>query len=117
MLRRECSCSDGKSTAKRIKGYLLRAGSMREFVDIFNSSESFAQIEYLSENSLLLCYPQCYCACVKRVPGEISKSWCYCTLGNAEGIFREAFGKRAKAVPVESVKSGAERCVISVEWQ
>ncbi|MCI8442330.1 MAG: hypothetical protein HFG27_07355 [Provencibacterium sp.] len=116
-LRKECSCSDGKSAAKRMKGYLRRAGRMREFVAVFNRSESFAQMEYLSENSLLFCYPECYCACIKRVPGEISKSWCYCTLGNAEGIFREVFQKQVRASLVKSIKSGADRCVISIGWQ
>ena len=55
-------------------------------------------------------------ACVKRVSGELSKTWCYCTLGNAEGIFREVFKKDVKVTLLGSIKAGADRCTIKIEW-
>lgn len=88
--------------------------SLRKVDD--SQEEKFAQLEYISENKLLFCYPSCYCACVKRVPKELSKTWCYCTLGNAEGIFEKLFLKQVKMELVETIKSGGERCVMSVEW-
>ncbi len=115
-IRKRCRCNDGKSIAGKMAKYLAKSNSIREFVDLFNQNESFAGLEYVSENSVLFCYPQCYCACVKRIPKELSKTWCYCTLGNAEGIFEKLFMKEVKVKLLESIKSGGHRCVISVEW-
>lgn len=64
----------------------------------------------------IFCYPECYCACVKRVPKELSKTWCYCTLGNAKGIFEEVFKKEVEVKLVESIKTGSSRCNIEVVW-
>lgn len=115
-IRKECRCNDGKSIAGKMLKYLNKADSTKEFVKRFNQNENFAFLKYISENKILFCYPQCYCACVKRVPQELSKTWCYCTLGNAEGIFREVFQKEVKVTLLESIKAGAGQCVIEVEW-
>lgn len=53
---------------------------------------------------------------MKRIPKEVTKTWCYCTLGNAEGIFTEVFNKDVKVTLLESIKSGSDKCVIEVEW-
>ena len=79
--------------------------------------ETFASLEYISEHKILFCYPQCYCSCVKRVPQGLPKTWCYCTLGNAEGIFRNVFKQDVKVSLCESIKSGSNKCVIEVEWE
>ena len=115
-IRKECRCNDGKSIAKKLLKYLGRADSIEEFVDLFNGSETFASLQYINDHAILFCYPQCYCACVKRVPGELSKTWCYCTLGNAEGIFREVFKKEVKVTLLGSIKTVADKCTIKVEW-
>ena len=47
---------------------------------------------------------------------ELSKIWCYCTLGNAEGIFSEVLKKEVHVVLLESIKTGGNKCVIEVEW-
>lgn len=115
-IRKECRCNDGKSIANKLLKYLNKATDIEEFVRLFNQSETFAYLEYISDHKILFCYPQCYCACVKRVPQKLSKSWCYCTLGNAEGIFRSVFKKDVKVSLRESIKSGSDKCVIEVEW-
>lgn len=115
-LRKECRCNDGKSIANKILKYLNRENSIEQFVNAFNENETFALLEYISDNKILFCYPQCYCACIKRVPEEVSRTWCYCTLGNAEGIFKEVFKKDIKVTLLESIKTGGDKCVIEVEW-
>lgn len=115
-IRKECRCNDGKSIAKKLLKYLGRAGSIEKFVDLFNGSETFASLQYINDHAILFCYPQCYCSCVKRVPGELSKTWCYCTLVNAEGIFREVFKKEVRVTLMGSIKTGADKCTIKVEW-
>ena len=115
-IRKDCRCNDGKSNADKLIRHLNRANSIEEFVNTFNQNEAFAFMEYVSDNRILFCYPECYCACVKRIPQELSKTWCYCTLGNAEGIFSKVFGKDVKVTLLKSIKTGADKCVIEVEW-
>lgn len=115
-IRKECRCNDGKSIAGKLLKYLNKADSIKEFVGLFNQNETFAFLEYISENKILFCYPECYCACVKRVPQKLSETWCYCTLGNAEGIFSKVFKNDVKVTLLKSIKTGADKCVIEVEW-
>lgn len=115
-IRKECRCNDGKSIANKILKYVNKADNTEQFVKAFNENETFASLEYISDNKILFCYPECYCACIKRVTGEVPRTWCYCTLGNAEGIFKEVFKKEIKVTLLESIKTGGERCVIEVEW-
>lgn len=115
-IRKECRCNDGKSIADKLLKYLNKTDSIKEFVSLFNQNETFASLEYISDNKILFCYPECYCPCVKRVPQEVSRSWCYCTLGNAEGIFKKVFKCDVKAALLESIKTGGAKCVIEVEW-
>lgn len=115
-IRKDCRCNDGKSIAVKLLKYLKKADSIEAFVDLFNQNETFASLEYISDNRILFCYPECYCACVKRVPQGLPKTWCYCTLGNAEGIFSTVFQKDVEVTLLESIKTGADRCVIEVTW-
>lgn len=115
-MREECRCNDGKSIAKKMLKYLNKVDSIEAFVQAFNTNENFASLEYISDHKLLFCYPECYCACVKRVPKTVTRSWCYCTLGNARGIFEEVFKKEVNVALLESIKTGGKRCVIEVEF-
>ncbi len=116
-IRKDCRCNDGKSIANKLLKYLNQAESIRHFVQLFNAGETFAQMEYVSENEILFCYPECCCACVKRIPESLPKTWCYCTLGNAGGIFREVFKRdEIRVTLLQSIKTGADRCAIQVEW-
>lgn len=116
VIRRDCRCNDGKSNAAKLLKYLNKSESTAEFVKAFNRAETFARLEYISERKLHFCYPECYCSCVKRVPEQLSQTWCLCTLGNAEGIFREVFGEDARVRLLDSIKQGGAECVIEVEW-
>ena len=115
-IRKDCRCNDGSSIAKKLLKYWKASDSTEQFVEAFNQKETFAALEYIAENRIRFCYPECYCACVKRVPGSLPKTWCYCTMGNAEGIFRVVFGESARVSLIETIKSGAARCVMEVEW-
>lgn len=115
-VRKECRCNDGKAIANKLIKYLNQTNTILDFVNAFNKNETFAKLEYIRDNKILFCYPECYCACVKRIPKELSKTWCYCTLGNAEGIFKEVFNKDVTLELIESIKTGGNRCSIEVAW-
>jgi hypothetical protein len=115
-VRKNCRCNDGKAIANILLKYLNSTSSILEFINAFNNNETFASLAYVSDNKLLFCYPECYCECVNRVPEELSKTWCYCTLGNAEGIFHEVFKKNVTINLLESIKTGGTKCVMEVQW-
>jgi predicted transposase YbfD/YdcC len=115
-VRKECRCNDGASIANKLLKYLNNAKNIKEFVDSLNQNETFAFIEYVSDKKIIFCYPECYCACVKRIPQLLSKTWCYCTLGNAECIFKSVFVSDVNVLLIESIKSGGDKCAIEVEW-
>lgn len=116
-IRKECRCNDGKSIANKLLQYLNKANNIEQFVHAFNEHETFATMEYISDHHIRFSYPQCYCACIKRVPGVLSKTWCYCTLGNAESIFKEVFKQDdIKVTLLESIKTGGNKCVVAVTW-
>lgn len=115
-IRRDCRCNDGKAIADKLLRYLHKTGNLWDFAAAFNQGETFASIEYLSENALFFCYPECYCACVKRAAGTLTSAWCACTLGNAEAIFTRVFGPEVRVTLLESIKTGSGRCVLRVEW-
>ncbi len=113
LIRGRCHCEAGKSLAERMRGYWSSSKNMEEFASLHNQKESYAQLEAV-EDGLLLIYPQCYCACVKRVAEPISRTWCLCTLGYAKDLFSQVFGKDVEAQLLESVKTGGQRCVVKV---
>lgn len=115
-IRKDCRCNDGKSIADKIALYMKKADSLRQLTEDFNTHETFASLQYLSDRHLRLCYPQCYCACIKRAPGEVTRTWCACTLGNAEAIFQCVLCQPVRATLVESIKTGGSQCVIDIQW-
>lgn len=115
-VRKSCICNDGASNAKKLLKYLNKSSGIKEFVENFNANETFASMEYIAENKLLFCYPECYCGCVKRIPEHLTKTWCYCTIGFAESMFGKVFQKNVKVTLTESIKTGGKRCAMIVEW-
>lgn len=115
-VRKSCICNDGASSAKKLLTYLNKSSDIKEFVETFNRNETFASMEYISEHELLFCYPECYCSCVKRMPEKLTKTWCDCTVGYAESMFGKVFQTNVKVTLKESIKTGADRCAMVVEW-
>lgn len=63
-----------------------------------------------------MCYPRCFCGCVKNVDAPLPQTWCYCSIGYTRNVFTQVFGEGVRAFLIESVKTGAKRCAIRVEW-
>lgn len=113
-IRAGCHCEAGAAMAARMRGYLAKAGDMAEFAGLFNAKEKYVTLEAV-EGGLLFIYPECYCACVKRVPEPISRTWCLCTLGHVRGLMAQVLGREPEVELLETIKSGGERCVVKVK--
>lgn len=116
LIREKCICNDGKATAMKMLKYLNKTNNLEQFTQMFNENESFANLEYICNNKLLFCYPECYCACVKRINRPLPETWCYCTLGYVKSMFSQVFGKEVEAQLISSIKKGDGRCAVSIEW-
>lgn len=112
-IRAGCHCEAGAALAARMGGYLEKAGDMAAFAAIFNAKEKYVTLEAV-DGGLLFIYPECYCACVKRVPEPISRTWCLCTLGHVRGLMARVLGREPRVELLETIKSGGERCVVKV---
>lgn len=115
-IRKQCFCNDGSSSAKRMVTYLSKTQSIKDFVVLFNAKEKYGSMEYVNEHKILMCYPECYCACVKRINEQLPVTWCYCTIGYVTHLFSQVFDHPVEVHLIESVKTGGTRCAISVEW-
>lgn len=116
-IRQICCCSDGASAAKRMRACLKNAGNIREFADLYNRTDKTGVwLEYVDEKHLILCYPECFCSCVKRSPAPAPKSWCLCSAGYAKRLFEQVFDSDVRAELLQSVKTGGAQCRIRVTW-
>lgn len=117
LIREKCVCTDCTSAAKLMRSCLNKSNSIREFVNLFNRKDSSGgYLEYVGERELLLCYPTCFCACVKRSPDPVPRTWCLCSVGYAKRLFSQVFDFEFSAELVSSVKIGGERCAIRICW-
>lgn len=112
-IRAGCHCEAGSALAARMRGYLSKAADLSEFARVFNEKEKYVTLE-AEEDGLLFIYPECYCACVKRTPEPISRTWCLCTLGHIRGLMSQVLGREPQVELLETIKSGGERCIVKV---
>lgn len=118
-IRENCCCNSGNTTAKNMRSCLKKAGSIEEFVDLFNGPDGQNRegwLEYINENSVLMCYSRCMCGCVRHVENLLPKTWCYCSIRYAKNVFSQVFGEGVSVQLIETVKTGAPKCTFRIEW-
>lgn len=119
-IRENCCCNSGNTAAKHMKTCLKKTDCIKDFVDLFNGSDGTngdGWLEYISENSVFMCYSRCMCGCVRHVDDLLPETWCYCAIRYARDVFTQVFGEGVSVQLIESVKTGATRCTLRVEWQ
>lgn len=113
-IRRACRCGDGKTMAKEIADCIAKARNLPEGCTLFTQKNRYAFLEYVSEHELIFGYHACVCSCVKRVEGVLPLTWCECSAGYAEAMFRQVFGEGVQVELLGSVKAGGARCEMRV---
>ncbi len=113
-IRRACHCNDGKTMAKEIARCIARAGNLPDGCALFTETNRYAFLEYISERELIFGYHACVCSCVKRMPDVLPLTWCECSCGYAEAMFRQIFGEGVQVELLGSVKAGGQRCEIRI---
>lgn len=114
-IRMDCACGPSPAQIKALQKIYRESGGPEEFARAATALKKGYTLSY-QDGALLLCYPTCYCSCVKRDDGPMPQSWCDCTLGYAKRMFSGAMGKPVAAELLQSVKTGGQQCVIRITW-
>lgn len=112
-IRMDCACGPEMGKGNKIKGIYEKETDPYVFVEKTNKLNLGFSLEYDGEAYYLI-YPQCYCSCVKRNPEQLSKTWCYCTLGYSKRMFENIFGTEVQVELLSSVKMGDDNCRIRI---
>ncbi|MDF2684899.1 MAG: hypothetical protein K0S55_80 [Clostridia bacterium] len=118
-IRIACSCSPSQGRMDEVKQLYTAAGSLNEFAESYNKTISGSKI-WSEGEALFFSYPTCYCSCVKRMDKQLSKTWCYCTLGYTKKMFDYVLNCDCNAFTecdvelIESIKMGDSRCVMKI---
>lgn len=112
-IRMDCACGPAIGKMEKLKVLYKDSKDLTDFADKMNKLDQGFTLEY-EDNSLYLVYPRCYCSCVKSIDKNLSKTWCYCTLGYTKRMFQFVMDKEIDVELIESVKTGSDKCIIRI---
>ncbi|MDD4296390.1 MAG: DUF6144 family protein [Eubacteriales bacterium] len=112
-IRMDCSCDPGNK-AENVKKMYEASADYNEFCEKFN--KEYTPSNSLSHDGIVLyfSYPTCYCSCIKRGDGNVTKSWCICTIGYTKRLFSYALSREIDVELLESVKTGGTKCLMKI---
>ena len=112
-IHKECSCHPG-AKAEKVKKLYEGSADYDEFCERFN--KEYAPTNSLSHDgdALYFSYLTCYCSFIQRGEGNVTKSWCACTLGYTEKLFSHVLSREVDIELLESVKTGGQKCVMKI---
>jgi nitrogenase molybdenum-iron protein alpha/beta subunit len=106
---RQCQNPASINKAKRI---YAETGDMRRFLEKLSKEHRHLHLE---GDKVYLVYPKCYCSRVSKMPkGELSKTYCLCSLGWAKALFEGALGRPVEVRLEKSVIGGDDECRLRV---
>ena len=112
-IRMNCACGPETGKMSKMNELYHSSDNLDDFADKANKLNQGFTLEH-KDNVLFLIYPTCYCSCVKHIDKKMSKIWCYCTLGYTKKMFEHILERCVDVELLESVKTGANRCVIKI---
>ncbi|MGF7142723.1 hypothetical protein HNQ56_001141 [Anaerotaenia torta] len=112
-IRMDCCCLPG-SKAEEARILYESSADYGEFCERFNKKHAPGNSLSHDGKALYFSYPACYCSCIKRGDGNVSGSWCACTLGYTQKLFSHALSCKVQVELLESVKTGGEKCVMKI---
>ena len=111
-IRMDCAC--GPAFGKgRIKALYREEPDPAAFAERVNALDYGFTLTW-DGVSWCLVYPECYCACVKKIAEPLPRAWCDCTVGYPKRMFEDVFGRPVEAELLSSVKQGGDACRIRI---
>lgn len=114
-IRMGCSCTPAPKYIEAVKKLYCACTNLGEFCEKYNAIYAGKYSIWHEGDVLFFSYPHCLCDCVQRMDGQVSKTWCYCSLGFVYLLFSKVFDSDIKVELLESIKTGGKRCVFSVK--
>lgn len=113
-IRMDSSCTPSPKYIEAVRKLYQASKNLDEFCDKYNTEYTGEHSIWYENDVLFFSYPYCYCDCVQRVDGRISRTWCLCSLGYTKKLFDNVLECDTEVELVESIKTGGSRCVMSI---
>ena len=113
-IRMGCHCGEAGRLGemKTWLGGLYRAASgLEDFVAKVNEHGAGWHLE---GGTICTKFPRCECRMVQGIDILPSDTWCKCTVGYTRNLFEHIFGRPVKCELTQSIKRGANHCVVKV---
>lgn len=116
-IRMGCSCTPPPKKVESIGKLYRSSADLDEFCEKYSAESAGSYSVWYEDEALYLSYPVCYCDCVKRVAGNVPRTWCLCTLGYTKKLFDSVLGRDTEVELLESVKTGGSRCLMKITYR
>jgi predicted hydrocarbon binding protein len=103
------------STIKKAKQLYEGSIDLPEFLRKLNEQHIGGGNLYLKGDIVMGGYNRCYCDSVSKAKGDIPINYCHCSTGWYKKLFEEVLGKSVRVEILESIASGADRCLFSIQ--
>ncbi len=113
-IRMGCSCTPAPKYIEAVKKMYQTSENLDEFCEKYNTTFAGKHSIWHENDVLFFSYPHCLCDCVQQVDGQVSKTWCLCTLGYTKKLFETVLDYNTEVELIESIKTGGSRCVMEI---
>lgn len=105
---RACARGDGTPFAEQCRGNVDR------FLTMLRRWHGGEETVRRDGDVITILCNECLCPLVRDESGELSGTYCYCSLGWMKENFETVVGKPVEIELVESIKRGAQRCRFTI---
>lgn len=116
-MRMGCSCTPPPKLMDEGRKLYRESAAPDEFCEKFGAGAEGAFRIWHEDGAFYFSYPTCYCSCIKRADGIISKTWCLCTLGYTKALFDYILERETDVELLESIKTGGEKCSMRITYR
>ncbi len=99
---------------KKAKAIYQKSTGINDFLD--NFSKVYTHL-HRKGNVVYIVYPRCYCTQVNNIPkGELSGTYCNCSMGWAKALFEGATGKPVEVMMEKTIIKGDSECKFRIDF-
>lgn len=113
-IRLGCHCDEAGRLGE-MKEWLGRvyreSADIEDFVGRMNRLGAGWRME---NGAIYTTFQSCECYMLREVDRLPSTAWCYCTVGYTKNLFEHVFDREVDSELMQSIKLGADRCVVKV---
>lgn len=104
----------GDSTIRVAKNLHKESVDLPEFLEKLNEHHIGGGNLHLEGDVVIGGYDKCYCGSVSKRKDDIPINYCYCSTGWYKRLFEEIYDKSIRVEILQSIASGADKCVFRI---